>query len=152
MNWLKWKGFNSFCCHLCSFRNFLGNSIYKVLTFVRLVFTAAELNFSNSLLILHFTPQTYMSECQNLMFVDIVSLLNRFQKELDQNRLLWLFGKMYETENFGQMLSNLRCLVSSKGSRKPCQNAKFTGKHLCWSLFFNKVANLRPTTLLKMRL
>ena len=26
---------------------------------------------------------------------------------------------------------------------------KFTGKHLCQSLFFNKVAGLRPTTLLK---
>ena len=24
-----------------------------------------------------------------------------------------------------------------------------TGKHLCWSLFFNKVAGLRPSTLLK---
>ena len=29
---------------------------------------------------------------------------------------------------------------------------KFTGKHLCQSLFFNKVAGLRPTTLLKKRL
>ena len=29
---------------------------------------------------------------------------------------------------------------------------KFTGKHLCQSLFFNKVAGLRPATLLKMRL
>ena len=29
---------------------------------------------------------------------------------------------------------------------------KFTGKHLCWSIFFNKVAVLRPTTLLKKRL
>ena len=29
--------------------------------------------------------------------------------------------------------------------------AKFTGKHLCQSLFFNKVAALRPTTLLKRR-
>ena len=28
---------------------------------------------------------------------------------------------------------------------------KFTGKHLCQSLFFNKVAGLRPATLLKMR-
>ena len=27
--------------------------------------------------------------------------------------------------------------------------AKFTGKHLCQSLFFNKVAGLRPKTLLK---
>ena len=30
--------------------------------------------------------------------------------------------------------------------------AKFTGKHLCQSLFFNKVAGLRPVTLLKKRL
>ena len=28
----------------------------------------------------------------------------------------------------------------------------FARKHLCWSLFFNKVANLRPATLLKKRL
>ena len=30
--------------------------------------------------------------------------------------------------------------------------AKFTGKHLCQTLFFNKVADLRPATLLKNRL
>ena len=30
--------------------------------------------------------------------------------------------------------------------------AKFTGKHLCQSLFFNKVAGLGPATLLKKRL
>ena len=30
--------------------------------------------------------------------------------------------------------------------------AKFTGKHLCQSLFFNKVEGLRPATLLKKRL
>ena len=30
--------------------------------------------------------------------------------------------------------------------------ANVTGKHLCWSLFFNKVARLRPATLLKKRL
>ena len=30
--------------------------------------------------------------------------------------------------------------------------AKFTGKHLCHSLFFNKVAGLTPATLLKKRL
>ena len=29
---------------------------------------------------------------------------------------------------------------------------KFTGNHLCQGLFFNKVAGLRPTTLLKIRL
>ena len=30
--------------------------------------------------------------------------------------------------------------------------AKFTGKHQCQSLFFSKVASLRPATLLKKRL
>ena len=30
--------------------------------------------------------------------------------------------------------------------------AKFTGKHLCQRLFCNKVASLRPATLLKKRL
>ena len=29
---------------------------------------------------------------------------------------------------------------------------KFTGKHLCQSLFFNKVADLSPTSLLKKKL
>ena len=29
---------------------------------------------------------------------------------------------------------------------------KFTGKHLCQRLFFNKVAGLRPATILKKRL
>ena len=29
--------------------------------------------------------------------------------------------------------------------------AKFTGKHLCQSLFFNRVASLRPVTLLQKR-
>ena len=30
--------------------------------------------------------------------------------------------------------------------------AKFTGKHLCQGLFFNKVVGLRPATLLKKTL
>ena len=30
--------------------------------------------------------------------------------------------------------------------------AKFTGKHLCQSLFFNKVEGLRPVTLLRKRI
>ena len=34
----------------------------------------------------------------------------------------------------------------------PRNFAKFTGKYLCQSLFFNKVAGLRPATLLKKRL
>ena len=34
----------------------------------------------------------------------------------------------------------------------PRNFTKFTGKHLCQSLFFNKVAGLKPATLLKKRL
>ena len=33
----------------------------------------------------------------------------------------------------------------------PRNFAKFTGKHLCQSLSFNKVAGLRPATLLKKK-
>ena len=29
---------------------------------------------------------------------------------------------------------------------------KFTGKHLCWSLFFNEFRGLRPASLLKKKL
>ena len=35
---------------------------------------------------------------------------------------------------------------------KACVHQKFAGKHLCQGLFFNKIADLRPATLLKMRL
>ena len=42
-----------------------------------------------------------------------------------------------------------RCFIK-KGVTK--NFAKFTGKHLCQSLFFNKVAGVRTATLLKKRL
>ena len=45
--------------------------------------------------------------------------------------------------------SDQRCSIE-KGVLK--NFAKFTGKYLCQSLFFNTVAGLRPTTLLKKRL
>ena len=45
--------------------------------------------------------------------------------------------------------SHRRCSVKKDVFRN---FAKFTGKHLCQSLFFNKVAGLKPETLLKKRL
>ena len=45
--------------------------------------------------------------------------------------------------------SHRRCSVKKGVLRN---FTKFTGKHLCQSLFFNKVAGLRPATLLKKRL
>ena len=45
--------------------------------------------------------------------------------------------------------SSLSDVVGKKGVLK--NFAKFTGKHLCQSLFFNKVAGLKPATLFKKR-
>ena len=45
--------------------------------------------------------------------------------------------------------SHQRCSVTNGVLRN---FAKFTGKHLCQSLFFNKDAGLSPATLLKKRL
>ena len=64
----------------------------------------------------------------------------------------WFFLQHY----FGRHLP----LATSRSSRPEvfCKEdflrnfVKFTGKHLCQSLFFNKVAGLRPATLLKKRL
>ena len=44
--------------------------------------------------------------------------------------------------------------IYNRGSKRGTLKdfAKFTGKHLYQSLFFNKVAGLRPATLLKKRL
>ena len=45
--------------------------------------------------------------------------------------------------------SHRRCFVKKDVIRN---FVKFTGKHLCQGLFFNKVADLKPATLLKKRL
>ena len=63
----------------------------------------------------------------------------------------WLLSKM-QSENWFTKLS------SSKSREVFCINsflknfAKFTGKHLCWTFFFNEVAGLRPAALLKKTL
>ena len=55
---------------------------------------------------------------------------------------------------------SLKALAIARSSHQRCSVRKdvlrnfpkFTGKHLCQSLFFNKVAGLRPAALLKRRL
>ena len=54
-----------------------------------------------------------------------------------------------KASNYNQQKQPPECSVK-KGILKNL--AKFSGKHLCWSLYFNKVAGLRPVTLLKKRL
>ena len=52
------------------------------------------------------------------------------------------------TQHPSNKSSHRRCSVK-KGVLK--NFTKFTGRHLCKRLFFNKVAGLRPATLLKKR-
>ena len=58
------------------------------------------------------------------------------------------------------ILLSMLVVIASRSSRPEifCKEGvlgnftNFTGKHLCQSFFFNKVAGLRPVTLLKKRL
>ena len=70
-------------------------------------------------------------------------------KDLSGNTLAWNISLILTPYN------------SHKGNSRPevfCKKdvlrtfTKFTGKHLCKSLFFNKIAGLRPATLFKKRL
>ena len=54
-----------------------------------------------------------------------------------------VFLKSTETHNF-VIISYCECILKNF--------TKFTGKHLCWSLFFDKVAGLKPETLFKKKL
>ena len=58
--------------------------------------------------------------------------------------------KIYQLEKKRSNRSSLSKVFCKKGVLK--NFTKFTGKHLCQSLFFNKVAGLRPATLLKKTL
>ena len=68
-------------------------------------------------------------------------------------------GKMTSTVLMEMSMSEFE-ILRDRSSRQRCSIkkgvlrnfTKFTGKHLCQSLLFNKVAGLRPTTLLKRRL
>ena len=57
--------------------------------------------------------------------------------------MLFLFNFVYSQKQPPEVFYNKTC---------PKNFAKFRGKHLSQSLFFNKVAGLRPATLLKKRL
>ena len=75
----------------------------------------------------------------------------------------WFFSNFTLFENFNWHCSKLHCglhelelfllFLIIRLNRNSHRNfAKITGKHLCQSLFFNKVAGLRPATLLEKRL
>ena len=78
-------------------------------------------------------------------------LLEVKQKFLNNQETYYCLPAQYKPPNYIHFTrSNYAKVFSEKGVLK--NFAKFTGKHLCWSLFFNKVPSLRSATLLKKRL
>ena len=77
-----------------------------------------------------------------------MKILHIFIKKIIHLVLIsWL---LYSTSSVARNRSSHRRCSLRKGVLR--NFAKFTGKHLCQSLLFSKVAGLRPATLLKKRL
>ena len=89
-----------------------------------------------------------------IRFFEILKLRSKIViKERHENIVKLLFPTIciYHFHVWKQFLKKqYREVFREKGILK--NFTKFTGKHLCWSLFFNIVAGLRPTILLKKRL
>ena len=73
---------------------------------------------------------------------------------LDKEYSSKVFQPLLALSHFSKLLGKARSSRSKVFCKKDILEnfAKFTDKHLCKSLFFNKVASLRPATLLKKRL
>ena len=102
--------------------------------------------------IIHYMFHTFHWYCYQRHWLFINSSLYRIF-QLPQLNRIFLFR---ESSSFAKtcklwisISSRRRCSVKKGVLRN---FAKFTGKHLCQSLFFNKVADLGPATLLKKRL
>ena len=88
-------------------------------------------------------PRSSFNWC---LWLDIVTLTHSWQRSM----------------SCGNMSVDLHCewIHGFRSSHRRCSVRKgvlgnfikFTGKHLCQNVFFNKVAGLRPATLLKRRL
>ena len=88
---------------------------------------------------------------------------NLFHFNLMKQNLMWSdkFKILTPKWQLLKILSNLKYYCQIIRSSRPelfCKKvvlknfAKFTEKHLCWSLFYSKVADVRPATLLKNKL
>ena len=84
-------------------------------------------------------------ELRMRIFQGIIFIWTRTYKEIFKSALVYF--KVTKTELFKS--SHRSCSIK-KGVLK--NFAKFTGKHLRQSLYFNKAAGLRPATLLKKRI
>ena len=84
---------------------------------------------------------------KNFIFCAVKKFLTLPQVTL---MLLRIFGSTVLTVSFKIFRSSHPEVFCKKGVVK--NFAKFTGKHLCWSLFLNKVTGFKTATLLKERI
>ena len=78
------------------------------------------------------------------------SIFHHFWRALKQiKQLFWKVRFLLKLSIKSHRSSHRRCSLRKGVLRN---FTKFIGKRLCQSLFFNKVAGIRPTTLLKKRL
>ena len=75
---------------------------------------------------------------------------NKFFRGDNETHWGWFEDSARWTDKYVVLRSSHKVCSVRKGVLK--NFTKFTGKHLCQSLFFNKVAGLRSATLLKKRL
>ena len=85
-----------------------------------------------------------------LWVVTYKSLIRNFYRAREIARIKEMFALEFLRVFYCTFRSSLSEMFCKKGVLR--NTAKFTGKHLCKSLFFNKVAGMRPATLLKKRL
>ena len=104
-------------------------------------------------------------ETFNLNYPNWLTLLITFSFELSHlnsnkfHRSFITSSYMLETESLKHFLLHIHFCSISKSSHQRCSINKavlknfviFTRKSLCWSLIFNKVASVRPATLVKKR-
>ena len=96
-------------------------------------------------LVLNFLSLTWNMYCASLaIYKSCVSTANFQQVNAD-----WVESYLGPHQTF--MIERYKAVVQKVFCKKGVLRnfAKFTGKHLCYSLFFNKVAGLRVATLLK---
>ena len=101
----------------------------------------------------------YNRFCETYMRLKI-KILIRLARAITINIFLSLMSRKSNTIILCYFIQTRRSLFLYRSSRTEvfCKKvvlknfAKFTRKHLCQSLFFNKVAGLRPATLLKKKL
>ena len=95
---------------------------------------------------MNFAQFDYTKNVENQRNLSIYHISNFLGVLSCQTILNYIYGK---TEVINNRTSHQRCSMKKSVLRI---FAKFTGKHLCQSLFFNKVAGLRPAIFLKKRL